>query len=76
VEWGHVDFRSIWPASLPLKIRAFLFLVKIRKVLTLEKVEKEGDTTLIFCTEEETVENFLLVLMLRLSGLGLQILIN
>jgi hypothetical protein len=59
----NFDFKSIWSAHMPLKIKIFVWLLKQNRILTKDNLCKKGwngDKSCVFCQEEETVNHLFL----------------
>jgi zinc-binding in reverse transcriptase len=57
------SFQITWTATIPLKIKIFLWLVKQNKILTKDNLRKRGwigNNTCVFCNEIETVDHLFL----------------
>jgi zinc-binding in reverse transcriptase len=56
----HSAFQSIWSASIHLKFKIFLWLVRQNKILTKKNLIKKGwqvDMHYIFCNDIETADH-------------------
>jgi len=53
-------YNSIWKAKITLKIKIFLWLVRQKRVLTKDRLNKQGwtgDTTCVYCSQKKTVDH-------------------
>lgn len=63
LEYGgflNSDYKSIWNAKIPLKVRIFLWLAKQNRILTRDNLNKRGWTgplNCVFCQEYESVDH-------------------
>jgi zinc-binding in reverse transcriptase len=63
LDFGGVEntqYQLVWSASIPLKIKMFLWLVRKNKILTKDNLQKRGwrgQTKCIFCKAHETIDH-------------------
>ena len=63
LEFGGVPvntYNSIWKARIPLKIKIFLWLVRQKRILTKDRLSKQGwtgDTKCVYCSHMESVDH-------------------